>query len=178
MCLSLQCMMNECDWEKFRDVRKEVSKCSKRSYFDYVSTICLESQKQFYSFIKKLKNESVGIQSLRGENGMLTSTSKEKAEILNRQFESDFTNEDPLPKVKDVINHTYPSLPNFEVTPGVAKLLNDLQRNKACGPDGVPAKILKITTNEIAPGLTLVFNKSLETGCLPQDWLTENITPI
>ncbi|XP_072018059.1 uncharacterized protein [Amphiura filiformis] len=61
---------------------------------------------------------------------------------------------------------------------GVEKLLKELQPNKAVGPDGVSGRILQMAAQELAPGLTLVFNKSLSTGNLPQDWLTANITPI
>ena len=60
------------DWEKFRSVRKEVQKDTKRAYWSYVRNTCLESPKQFWGFIKRLKNDTCGIQSLR-ENGKLSS---------------------------------------------------------------------------------------------------------
>ena len=81
------------DWEKFRSVRKEVQKDTKRAHWSYVHNTCLESPKQFWGFIKRLINDTCGIQSLR-ENGNLFSDSTTKANILNRQFDSFFTEEE------------------------------------------------------------------------------------
>ena len=61
---------------------------------------------------------------------------------------------------------------------GVFKLLSEQDENKAPGPDGVPAKILKLFAAQLAPALTHIFNKSLTTGILPEDWLSANISPI
>ena len=63
-------------------------------------------------------------------------------------------------------------------TEGVAKLLHGLNPNKATGPDEVPAKILQLAANKLAPALSLIFQKSLITGELPLSWLRANITPI
>ena len=49
---------------------------------------------------------------------------------------------------------------------------------KSCGPDNIPARILKFCCEEIAPILTVIFTQSLNLGDLPEDWLIGNITPI
>ena len=111
------------DWEKFRSVRKEVQKDTKRAYWSYVRNTCLESPKQFWGFIKRLKNDTCGIQSLR-ENGKFSSDSTTKANILNRQFESVFTEEESMSKIDDPDVTSYPAMPGFTIMPeGVAKLL-------------------------------------------------------
>ena len=48
--------------------------------------------KKLYSYIKSQKNENTGIAPLRSE-GTLHSHPSEKANILNKQFQSDFTSE-------------------------------------------------------------------------------------
>ena len=53
---------------------------------------------------------------------------------------------------------------------GVHKLLSDLYPFKATGPDAILACFLKDTANEIALILTCLFNQSLATGEIPQDW--------
>ena len=97
-------------------MRKEVNKCTRKSYFDYVKNTCLESERQFYGFIKKLRNESVGIQSLR-EDGELHSGSKKKAKILSNQFKSVFTIEEPMENITDAEGayEQYPPMPSFVV---------------------------------------------------------------
>lgn len=102
-----------------------------------------------------------------------------KASILNRQFESVFTEEEPMSKFIDHDKTSFPSMANFHIAvKGVTKLLKNLQPNKATGPDNIPGKLLRLAADEIAPLLTLIFNKSLSTGQVPNDWLTANITPI
>jgi hypothetical protein len=46
----------------------------------------------------------------------------------------------------------------------VFQALISLDVNKAFGPDGILARILKETAQEIAPSLCVLFNQSLESG--------------
>ena len=56
-------------------------------------------------------------------------------------------------------------MPGFTImSEGVAKLLKDLQSNKATGPDGISGRLLRLAADEIAPSLALIFNKSISTG--------------
>jgi hypothetical protein len=57
---------------------------------------------------------------------------------------------------------------------GVQKLLQKLNPQKACGPDQIPARILRDLADVIAPPLTLIFQKSLDEGNIPNDWRTND----
>ena len=49
--------------------------------------------------------------------------------------------------------------------------LIDLDIMKACGPDGIPARLLKEAgANEIVPSLCKMFNTSPKTACFPKEW--------
>ena len=73
----------------------------------------------------------------------------------------------------------FPAMPEISVTKeGVFKLLLKLNPNKATGPDLLPARILKDMANEIAPILTAIFQRSFDTGIVPRDWRTANVTAI
>ena len=138
----------------------------------------MESSKQFWGFIKRLKQDSTGVQSLK-DGGRLFSDAERKADILNRQFESVFTEEEPLSHLQDPNTFKFPSIPQIDISvAGVAKLLKELDEKKASGPDNISAKILRLAADELAPALTLIFNSSIKTGDLPDDWRTANITPI
>ena len=66
-------------------------------------------------------------------------------------------------------------MPNFEITiQGVTKLLEGLNGGKASGPDELPNLILKNAVNEISPFLKIIFDQSLQTGKLPDDWVEAN----
>ena len=61
---------------------------------------------------------------------------------------------------------------------GVIKQLENLNQNKATGPDELPARVLKETEKQIAPIITQIFQQSYNTGKLPNDWLQALVTPI
>ena len=121
--------------------------------------------------------DTSGIAPLK-ENGRLHAEPKNKADFLNRQYESTCTKKDrgsiPTPE-----GQPFPAMPEISVTKeGVFKLLLKLNPNKATGPDLLPARILKDMANEIAPILTAIFQQSFYTGIVPRDWRTTNLTAI
>ena len=94
------------------------------------------------------------------------------------QFKSVFTldSSKTLPNVENVIED---SITNLNINPvGVGKLLANIQPHKACGPDEIPNIVLKNCATQLAPGITVLFQKSLDTGELPKDWTDANITPV
>ena len=61
---------------------------------------------------------------------------------------------------------------------GVRKLLQKSNPSKASGHDMVPARSLKECSKELSLILTCIFNKSLQTGIVPDDWKTANVSAI
>ena len=61
---------------------------------------------------------------------------------------------------------------------GIQTLLQNLDANKAPGPDGVHPLVLKHCSSELAPNLKVAFVQSLNTGNIPLDWLLANVTPM
>ena len=45
-------------------------------------------------------------------------------------------------------------------------------------PDMIPARILRECSDELAPILTIVFNRTLQTGCVPEDWKQANVSAV
>ncbi|CAB3977575.1 Hypothetical predicted protein [Paramuricea clavata] len=70
----------------------------------------------------------------------------------------------------------------FKVSPisvdSVASTLRGLKACKATGLDKIPAKILKLSANIIAPSLTFIFNLSLATSVYIDEWKRARVTPI
>ena len=70
------------------------------------------------------------------------------------------------------------NLYDFNITPElVREKLSKLHINKACGPDGFHVNVLKNVPDFDIP-LCLLFEQSLLTGFIPQDWKDANITPL
>ena len=53
-----------------------------------------------------------------------------------------------------------------------------LDTSKACGPDGIPTRLLKECSFQIAPSVCELFNHSLHTGQIPSEWKSANVTPV
>ena len=168
------------DWEKFKEIRKQATKALAKSYKDYVNNHIGDSlktnPKRFWSFIKANKRENIGIPTLR-VNDQPIINDRDKANALNNQFSSVFTQEKhPIPQIAP---STYPNTPLLEIgIDGVIKQLENLNQNKATGPDELPARVLKETAKQIAPIITQIFQQSYNTGKLPNDWLQALVTPI
>ncbi|VDI50969.1 Hypothetical predicted protein [Mytilus galloprovincialis] len=75
--------------------------------------------------------------------------------------------------------NTSPTMKNITITTeGIDKLLKNLNPNKSPGPDGISPRILKELHSETAPLQQLLFSKSLDTGVVPNDWRSANVSPV
>ena len=94
------------------------------------------------------------------------------------KFCSVFTNED-TPNMPSLDPSPYPDMPPITATTaGIAKLLRNLNPRKAAGPDGIPCRLLQCAAEEIAPALTLLYNRSLESGEVPSAWRHALVQPV
>jgi hypothetical protein len=72
----------------------------------------------------------------------------------------------------------HPVIPPLTITtPGIQKLLDNINPHKASGPDNISGRILKDLQNFTAPILTIIFQKSLQTECIPSDWKHADVAP-
>jgi hypothetical protein len=53
-----------------------------------------------------------------------------------------------------------------------------MRKDAAAGPDEIRPRLLQELEDDIVPGLTMIFRRSLETGDVPDDWKMANVTPI
>ena len=166
--------------KQFKDLKYNIQKQIRNAYWLYIESVIFTSDsqqcsnKKFYSFVKHNKTEQCGVAPLKHQ-GLTYTDPVDKANILNRQFESVFSKPQPLSLkqlAKQAIAVMYaPKMQMIDISiEGVDKLLQGLSPNKASGPDEISPKILKELHHEIAPILTLIFNLSLETGVVPLDW--------
>ena len=111
-------------------------------------------------------------------NGNSVVNSFEMAELFNTYFKSVFSldNSDDFPDCKHFINDC---LSNVILTiDEVTDILNDLNPNKALGPDGIPTRVVRTCSEQLALPLTLIFNTSLQTGVFPSLFKRGNVVPI
>ena len=170
------------NWTNYRHFQRECKRQVRKAEWNYINNTIMEglennNPKPFWKYIKSRKQDNIGVAPLKN-NGQLVNDSKGKAEILIHQFKSVFTkNQDnTLPKTTKHIKKDIGEITIREE--GVEKLLRQLNPSKASGPDGIPNRILKECSKQLAPGLSIIYQKSLNTGTLPSDWLNANISCI
>ena len=121
--------------------------------------------------------ENIGIPILSDTDG-LHITDNAKAEALNRQFVSVFTNDDGN-SLPDKGPSPFPDMDDINFTqPGIEKLLDNIKPNKAAGPDELPARVLKEVSKEISGVLSMIFQQSYNAGRIPDDWSAARISAI
>ena len=165
----------------YKNLKHIVQKETRKAYWDYISNIIAPDEKsdnkKFFSFLKSMRKETAGVPPLKHQ-GTTASDTIDKANTLNNQFHSVFTT-DTDHEMPDLGNNVYNKMKDINITvQGVLKLLKNLNPNKASGPDEVTPRILKELHVELAPAITLLFQRSMDTGQLPADWKHAFVCPI
>ena len=159
---------------------EEDSRPSLKRFWTYIKHQCSTSVD-----IKHQCSTSVGVPALKA-NGPLITDPKQKAEVLNSQFNrafsggetftgSEFSDKCSMPD--DWSDHR-PMAAISVSTQGVEKLLSNLNPTKAAGPDGIPPWVLREFAREVAPTLTKIYRSSLQTGEVPRDWREALVMPV
>ncbi|KAL8615431.1 hypothetical protein ACOMHN_036251 [Nucella lapillus] len=139
------------DQDRYKRLQQEVKDNIKKASHHYLDTVVTDdfktNSKKLWAYVKSKGQESQGVSPLKNTEGYLKSDNCSKAEILNNQFKSVFTEED-LSHMPDKGDSPYQAMDDITVTEkGVQTLLRNLQPNKATGPDSIPAFILKAVKN-------------------------------
>ena len=114
-------------------------------------------------------------------DGEVATKPAQKAELLNKYFCSVFLSATPDVNIDPTNNslRTEMEISQIQVSvDDVTKHLIGLDTSKACGPDGIPARLLRECSQQIAPSLCGIFNQSLSSGQIPTEWKSADITPI
>ena len=73
----------------------------------------------------------------------------------------------------------YPKMPDLSIAAeGIDKLLVGLNPHKAAVPQKFKPIFLQTLHKELAPILQLIFQRSLDTGKIPDIWKEANVSPI
>lgn len=165
-------------YAKYKVLRKDNKKLFKILKREYLDNKLFEpfnsgDTKPFFHHLRNLKRNSSTIHSLETNNGDLTQDRKCIADNLNQYFKSVFTDKSDssgIPTSDD---------PAIVCTrEGIYKLIIGLKTGKAPGPDNITKEILCIAPSPCADILTDIFNLSLSSGKLPDDWKKAIVSPI
>ena len=168
------------DWRRFRKLKKQAQTACRQASDSYLQDIITSEHgggRRLGAIVKAKRCDQTGVAPLK-EGDQMFSDPKSKADLLNKQFASVFTidNTSALP---DLGPSSHPTMNHILIdSRGIVKLLKNINPHKASGPDGIPARLLKETAEEIAPAITLLYQASLNQGRVPSAWKKALIVPI
>ena len=162
-----------------RNQARKATRIAVREFEKNITKEAKSNPKAFYKYVQSKTKSRTGIGDLVTEDGTTTSDDLGKAEALNAFFASVFTEEDPGP-IPDFQPRSVESpLSNIEITPDcVEKKLKQLKACKSAGPDRIHPRVLKELASPLSTPLSILFQRSLECGELPDAWREGTITPI
>ena len=168
-------------WQAYKIMEKKVKKKVKNAKHQFEKNIAKNAKKDpksFYAYLNNKKSNREKIGPIQDTSGKLHYDDQRQANILNQFYTSVFTHEDPnIPA--SVVRSDCPDMPDIEITAEqICTIIKCLKKDSAGGPDGINPQVLIETAEEICVPLKFIFQKSLDTGMVPHDWRTANITPV
>ena len=163
--------------ERFRSARKLFKKTlNEKLKLNFVddSDPALIS-KRFWTHVKS-KSKSTRIPETVKYCNRFRSDPKDQANLFNEYFYNQFSEASNYNIDIDFINNDFLDL-QFH-SEDIFKILKMMNANKAAGPDGIHGKVLKNCARSLAYPLSILFNLSFVTGCIPRDWKLASVVPV
>lgn len=179
------------DWLRFKRQRNVVSSLLRKAKSSYVydlencdaqsrATHSLPRLHRLVACLTRPQKETMP--ALLSPEGELLTTPSEKATLLNKFFltqAGQSAGDGVPPQINSRAATAEERLEEFTVSVGeVREALLHLDVTKAAGDDGVPTRLLRLLSSELAPCVHHIFQRCLATGTLPTDWKLATVTPI
>jgi hypothetical protein len=170
------------DYKEYCSARNKATTEVKRAKRDFEKQIAKEVKKNpktFWKYVNSKMKTTTRVSDLEQEDGTLTTSDQEKANVLNGFFSSVFTdeNKENIPEMEK--KYVGPDQENIEVTKEeILKKIDKLKPTKAPGPDGLHPRVLKELRNTIVSPLYEIFVKSVKEGEVPAAWKKAHVTAI
>ena len=168
-------------WKQQRNKVNKLLKDAEKKFEIDIANDAKLNPKKLWKYVKSQSKVKSTISHLKNKKtAKLTNNEKEQAEVLAAQFASVMVDEPEgdIPRLPQK-HLTTPPLDTIHVTPEmVLKKLNNLDVTKSPGPDETHPRILKEVASSIAPALAILFNNTLKSHKVPDDWRTALITAI
>ena len=161
------------------DIRDSIKDEARKKEMDVISKI-KTNPRAFFSYAKKKSKVITSIGPLLNKENKLQSDPTVMSNILQDQYKTAFS--DPDSGEKNQPQQDTSHVPDFAdisfSEEDVLKAINELGINSAPGPDKIPAKAIKECKQQLAPALVILWRRSLDSGLIPEDLLTQTIIPI
>lgn len=159
-----------------KEIAKEMRKAESR-YLETLGEKIRTNPKEVWKYVRSKRSSKDAIPDVIDDNNY-GDDYKGKAEQFNSYFESVFIQSTPQASgVQATHNFSQMSEITFSEE-GIANLLQKVNVKSAPGPDNISNYVIKNCAVSLAPFLAILFQKSFDSGTLPNDWKTANVVPI
>jgi len=172
---------------KYKQIRNAVASeiNSLRAQEQYeISISSKENPKKFWKYInsKRKSNCDIGDLKYTDERGheITVSNDRLKAEVLCKSFSSVFTSESAFNSIDfNINNNNISNMEGLKLDPSdILTRLTKLNVNKSAGPDDIYPRILYEAREQLVYPLKILFETSINSKQLPEDWRTANVVPV
>ena len=173
-------MNNNSISQQYVRARNKVTAMLRKAKHNFFLNLKHANCREFWKAMRYVNKKQTGIPSLSVGTGNLVTDAREKADVLNSFFVTCFNHSSPQlssHNIPEVTTRDCPSELLCKVE-DVFEMLCTLDLSKASGPDGISGRMLKNTACSIAPALTKIFNLSISTGIVPDEWKLSHVVPI
>ena len=155
---------------KSKAAKKAISKAralSKKSFIKKLRDLQNKNPKQYWKLLQGKKKEHIDVplETFKDHFANLA-VEAEDADINDLNVDNEFNELDT-----SILNQPFSE-------DEIRKFVKNLKNNKAAGIDGILNEYIKCTIDLMVPLYNKLFNQVLNTGEIPEDWLTGLIIPI
>ena len=167
---------------RYRELSNIVRKCCRDDTIKHSVSVSADyhsNPKRFWRWINSVKKFRSPIPPLSHADCDIAND-VDKANVFNQYFCSVFTKENTsnLHQLKPHISSAA-IFNSVTITPDIVfSELCSLDVTKACGPDCITPRMLKLTADHVSSSLSNLMNRSIASGSLPFDWVSANIVPV
>lgn len=163
------------------NLSKAANTKAKYNYEKKLADNIKKDTKSFYAYVNNKNSNSGKIGPIKDSQGNLIENDESVADLLNNYFSTVFVAEDisNLPVLNKLGNLNGYKLCELKIDKiAVYDKLSKLNVNKSQGPDQIHGKLLYELRYEICETLVTLFQLSVQTGDIPQDFRDADVVPL
>lgn len=170
------------NFSKARDRQKLVQAQCYASYLNLAESKIQENSKYFWRFVKSKRSHS-NLPDTMFLGSAASSEGSIICDLFNKHFHSVFepakTSIGLGPSNHPCSSDNCINLNSLQISVAqVSKYLKSLDVSKSAGPDGIPPIFLRQCCEALSKPISILFNFSLQSCCVPLVWKTSYVVPI
>ena len=124
------------------------------------------NKKSFFGYVNRKLRSRKNLPPLKDNNNGIVMDPEKKAELLNSQFSTFFTEDDGgLPTIQSNFFSFLPQMRHIEINPTVIKnAIDKIKNSSSKTPDDIPSVFIKNCYTSLLVPLSILFNMILQTG--------------